>query len=245
MHSLSKKLLAASVLAAVGGTAMAADKSPITGNVALTSNYIWRGFSQTAEQMAIQGGFDYAHDSGLYVGTWGSNVNFGQLEDPGVTDLDERAQLELDVYAGYKFKAGIDWDVGVLYYAYPGSASAADYDWYEFYAGGTWKWLNVKYSYSTDYTGSLSDESASYLEANLNFDVGQGVTLGLHVGNSSGDGVKETWTESYMDYKVSLAKEFGGLNFTVGYTDTDFDTQIEDGAFRNDGQFFLTVAKSL
>ena len=238
MKNFQKTVIASSLLC-VTAAAVAADKSPVTANVALTSDYVWRGISQSAEEFALQGGFDYAHNSGFYMGLWGSNVDF---EDQTV----DGAQLETDIYAGYGFKAGgVDLDVGVLHYAYPGAAGALDYDWTEVYFGGSFGMFSAKFSYTDDFTGPL-DESAYYLEAGLNLDLGQGYGLGLHVGKSDGDWFDVVGAD-YVDYKISLSKEFGGFGFDLSYTDTDLDgaNAIKSGAFANDGRLVLTVSKSM
>src|SRR5689334_16407536 len=111
----------------VAGSALAQAPAPappptpenaLTANVGIFSEYIFRGISQTAGKPAVQGGFDYAHSSGFYLGTWGSNISW--LEDFG---LYTRSSLEWDFYGGYKsnFPGSDDWnyDVGTLYYYYP------------------------------------------------------------------------------------------------------------------------------
>jgi uncharacterized protein (TIGR02001 family) len=103
----------------------------VTGNVAIASDYAFRGISQTLEKAAVQGGLDAAGPRGMYVGAWGSSVNFGEDLAAG-----GRAQMELDVYAGFAPTAGgFDLDLGALYYAYPGAATARAYDFLEVYAG--------------------------------------------------------------------------------------------------------------
>ncbi len=89
-----------------------------TGNVGLFSEYLFRGIAQTAGKPAVQGGFDYAHSSGFYVGTWASNASW--LEDFG---LYTRSSMEWDFYGGYKGSFADDWtyDVGLYYYYYPGT----------------------------------------------------------------------------------------------------------------------------
>ena len=93
----------------------------LTANVGLFSQYVFRGIAQTAGQPAVQGGFDCAHSSGFYLGTWASNISW--LEDFG---LYNRSSLEWDFYGGYKntFPGSEDWtyDVGLYYYYYPGHA---------------------------------------------------------------------------------------------------------------------------
>jgi uncharacterized protein (TIGR02001 family) len=239
------KLIAAAVLMAVGTTAYAADKTPVTGNVSLTSNYVWRGISQTAKQMAIQGGFDYAHGSGAYVGIWGSNVNFGDTGTPAATD---RAQLETDLYAGYKFKAaGLDLDVGLLHYMYPGAAGSFKYDFTEVYVGATMGPFSAKYSYASDFQGT-TQEAGSYLDLSASKEFG-GITFAAHVGKSFGSGVEAQYAGyggEYIDYKLSATKDFGGLGVSLSFTSTDFTTKTpagDNGAA--DGMVMISVMKSL
>tara|TARA_Y100001933_G_scaffold260034_1_gene311249 strand:- start:28 stop:408 length:381 start_codon:yes stop_codon:yes gene_type:complete len=84
----------------------------VTGNVGAVSNYFFRGITQTDDGPAIQGGFDFASESGFYSGVWLSNVDFGGKED-----------AEANLYAGYGGAfggSGVTWDVGAIYYLYPG-----------------------------------------------------------------------------------------------------------------------------
>lgn len=244
MKNLQRTVIASSLLV-LTASAMAEDKSPVSANVALTTNYVWRGYSQSAENAAIQGGFDYAHASGFYLGTWGSNVNFG---NDAVTSADgDGASMELDLYGGYKFKAGpIDMDVGVIHYMYPGANSSLDYDFTELYVGGGYGPFSLKYSRASDYQGTTS-KSGSYLDAALSFELPEGFGLGLHVGKSSGDGIKDVFVKEYTDYKVSLSKEVGGFGFGLAYTDTNQSgaEEIKKGVGANDGQWMLTVSKSM
>ena len=140
----------------------AAEASPhtFTGNVALVTDYRFRGISQTYGLPAIQGGADYAHASGLYLGTWGSNVYSTAGNGIG-TSYTNGASLEWDMYGGYKFEAAKDLtlDVGALYYYYPGAnwnvAGRDKFDNLELYVAATYKWFSAKYSQSlTDYFGA-------------------------------------------------------------------------------------------
>lgn len=103
---------------AAAAPAAAAPASPFTGNVMLASEYLYRGIAQTRGKPAIQGGFDYAHPSGFYVGTWGSSISWIGDTYPAGTS----ASLELDIYGGYKgtITGDLGYDVGVLTYNYPG-----------------------------------------------------------------------------------------------------------------------------
>ena len=142
-----------------------------TGNLGLYSQYIFRGISQTNEKPAVQGGFDLGHKSGFYVGTWASNVSW--LEDFG---LYNRSSLEWDFYGGFKQNFGDSdwfWDVGTLYYYYPGKKNPGVYsaNTWELYGAIGWKWITFKGSYSLqDYFGLRPDGQKSdgtyYLELN-------------------------------------------------------------------------------
>lgn len=129
----------------------------LTANVGLFSEYIFRALAQTAGKPAVQGGFDYAHSSGFYLGTWASNISL--LEDFGFYN---RSSLEWDFYGGYKntFPGADDWsyDVGVYGYVYPGKKNpgAFNADTWELYRAIGWKWVSGKISYtvSNDYFGN-------------------------------------------------------------------------------------------
>src|SRR5690349_16986418 len=119
-----------------------------TANVGLFSEYIFRGISQTGGKPAVQGGFDYAHASGFYAGTWASNISW--LEDFGAYD---RSSLEWDFYGGFKNNfadSDFFYDVGVYGYVYPGKRNpgVANVDTWELYGALGWKWVSVKASYS-------------------------------------------------------------------------------------------------
>ena len=255
MQAVKKALVASALLISPSLTFADEAANPITANVALTSNYVFRGISQTFDDPAIQGGFDFAHASGFYLGTWASNVTSASYNN---------ASMEWDVYGGYSGKINDDfsYNVGLLQYFYPGgeSASGEDYDTLEAFVGATFKFLNVKYSHTlTDYfgvngnnppTGASANgdsDGSGYLEANANFELAQGFVLGLHVGHQE---VENYGTLDYTDYKVGISKEFVGLNFGLAYTDTDAEstpytvtkgTETED---ISDGTFIVSVSKT-
>src|SRR5258705_1804060 len=123
-----KTLLAGAVAAAIlplSATAADAPASPhtITGNAGFFSQYVFRGLTQTNRKPAVQGGFDHAHASGFYAGTWGSNISW--LTDPTPPAYSSAGSLEWDFYGGYKWNLPYDMtlDLGTLYYWYPGEAN--------------------------------------------------------------------------------------------------------------------------
>ncbi len=165
---MKKLLLAAAVatalstpVAALAQTPAAAPASPhtFTGNLGFANDYRFRSISQTFGKMAVQGGFDYSHSSGFYLGTWASNV-YGGNNASGLGTNYFNGNIEWDVYGGYKFEPikDITMDVGVLTYMYPGAKygtpTRGDYTNTELYLGASWKWFTAKYSNSlTDYFG--------------------------------------------------------------------------------------------
>jgi uncharacterized protein (TIGR02001 family) len=218
--SFTTRILASALLAAAStvhaqAPAPAAPPPPehtFTGNFGIYSEYIFRGISQTAGKAAIQGGFDYAHASGFYAGTWGSNISW--LEDFGVYS---RSSLEWDFYAGFKNTIGdsdFSYDVGTIYYYYPGErlSGVVNADTWEAYAALNWKWLGAKVSYNfDDYFGARptgeKTDGTLYWDLYANIPLGEsGVTIGLHYGildvshDASGD-----FEASYEDWRAGLA----------------------------------------
>lgn len=224
--------LAALATIAAAGAAHAGD-GPFTANVGLVSDYAYRGWSQTDERPALQGGFDYAHDSGLYAGVWGSNVSWLSDSNPNVHN-----SLELDIYGGYKGTIGaIGYDVGLLQYYYPGSYPKGfnSPDTLEGYIGLSWEFLSFKYSYAfTDLFGYDKSDGSQYYDLGAAVDVGGGFTLAAHVGYSDIKG-----QDDYTDWKLGVTKEFGGFNFGLHYVDTDVDN-----ADLADERVILSIAKS-
>lgn len=224
--------LAALATIAAAGAAHAGD-GPFTANVGLVSDYAYRGYSQTDERPALQGGFDYAHDSGLYAGVWGSNVSWLSDSNPNVHN-----SLELDLYGGYKGTIGaIGYDVGLLQYYYPGSYPKGfnSPDTLEGYIGLSWEFLSFKYSYAfTDLFGYDRSDGSQYYDLGAAVDVGGGFTLAAHVGYSDIKG-----EDDYTDWKLGVTKEFGGFNFGLHYVNTDVDN-----ADLADERVILSIAKS-
>jgi uncharacterized protein (TIGR02001 family) len=180
-------------------TAMAA-QAEVTGTVTATSDYDFRGITQSSQDPALQGSIDYAHDSGFYAGAWASNVDFGDCCDENI---------EVDLYAGFSGGETITYDVGLIYYTYPG---AEDIDYPEIYAGLGWNWLSGKVWYSNDYGNS--GDSAMYYEANGEWELPASFGASAHVGYSDGDFWDNAYGDSYMDWSVGVTYTLG--NFALG-----------------------------
>ena len=197
---------------------------PFTGNVTLASEYLYRGIAQTNGKPALQGGFDYAHPSGFYVGTWGSTISWLSDAGPGIS-----APLELDIYAGYKNSFAGDWsyDVGVLTYNYPGTypSGFTKPDTTEIYGQIGWKWLTAKYSYVvsdhifgfTTPTGGKTDGSG-YFDLTASYDLGNGWGVSGHGGHQT---IKDFSAASYTDWKLGVTKDLGLGTVGLYYSGTD------------------------
>jgi uncharacterized protein (TIGR02001 family) len=199
--------------------------SPFTGNVTLATEYIYRGIAQTNRKAAIQGGFDYAHSSGAYVGVWASNISWLSDIPGGVS-----APIEMDIYGGFKNTFGggdFNYDVGVLTYNYPGSypAGFTKPETQEVYGALGWKWLSAKYSYAVSknifgWTGTNGQNTrgSDYLELNATFDLGDGWGVLGHAGHQK---IKNFSDASYTDYKVGVTKDVGYGVVGLSYWGTD------------------------
>jgi len=192
---------------AISVPAFAQNDSPfsITGSVTFTSDYRWRGMTQTDEHAAVQGELNLRHNSGLYVGAWGSNVDYN---DP---DL----HLELDTYIGFARKsAAINYDVGIIYYQYPGSS---DSNYWELY-GDFSKDLGLAIlqggvQWTNDFDGADIDQY--YYYGGVQVPVGP-VGLYGQVGHTDFEGSGD-WTH----WQLGAAATLAGLKFDLSYHDVD------------------------
>ena len=212
---MKKTLLAvamASSLTSFG--AVAADKAPepdfsISGNFGLFSDYRFRGISQTKKTGALQGGFDLAHKSGAYLGTWASNVS-------GFANGNGNGQ-EVDVYGGYKFPLGpVGLDVGYLAYVYPGNAPTTNIKQgtREFYLGVGYGPVSYKFSRTTgNWFGACNGSSGSiYHDLTLSHSITEKISLSAHAGKQD---VKCTDNLDYSDYRLGMSYDLGNA-FSLG-----------------------------
>lgn len=197
-----KKTLALSGLLIAGGLVSQSALADLSANIGVTSNYVWRGQTQTNDQAAISGGLDYSHSSGLYVGTWASNVDFSTVDGTGA--VNPAKGYELDFYGGYSGSyKDFGYDVGYIRYTYPTLSGNVG----EYYVSGSYKNFSLKYS------ADSAESKNNYLEAAASFDLPKGASLGLHVGKYN----KLVSADEYKDYSVSLSKD----DFTLTVSDTD------------------------
>lgn len=241
--------LALTVFSAMG---MAQAHAGVSGSAALTSDYVFRGVSQTNGDPAAQAGVEYAADSGFYAGTWGSNVSW--LSDYSAAGTSVSSSLELDAYAGYrgKFGARVSYDVGALYYWYPGDYPAGfnSPDTAEVYAGLTIAAtdalsVGAKYSHAvTDLFGYVDSDGSGYLDVTATYAIGSGWSLAAHGGKQW---IENNEAYDYADWKLGVSKAFSnGFSVGVAYTDTDADEGLYTNAYGNaiaGSAVALTVSK--
>lgn len=211
---LAAKALTAVALAATSMAPAAAQT--VSGNVALTTNYVFRGVTQSDDGPAIQGGFDLETEAGFYAGTWASSVDFG-----------DDTSLEIDFYGGYGFAAGgFDLDVGAIYYAYPGApqVGGGDQDFVEIHGGISRAFGPVEWSgslaWSPDFYGETGQ--AWYAQAGLGFEIADGLTIDGAVGFSRFDDFPGA---DYEDYQIGLS---GTVLETIGWDIRYFDVSGGD-----------------
>ena len=242
MKLITKTVFTSALFASLPVTQAApGDLFELSANVALTSDYVWRGMTQTNEEPAIQGGFDVNHDSGLYVGTWGSNVKF--LEGAAVNPED-RAHIEIDLYIGYagELRNGITYDVKAGHYIYPGADSSLEYDMTEFnltlgYSLPQGTELSAVYDYSPEFAGAVGSAHHYMLGATHGWD--NGLSLGAHLGRQQISDNANFGFDDYTYYGASVSFPISSFEGSVAYSNTDLDN-ADDVA---DARVFFTLSK--
>ena len=205
------------------GISVHAEQSPhqISGNISLMTDYLYRGISQTSEKMALQGGFDYTHTAtGFYAGTWASNVDFAE-------------SVEMNIYGGIggALDKGLVWDVGGLYYLYPGSNTAPEEDFFEAYTNLSYTFINVQFepglgaglAWSPDFFGE--DGDGVYVYGSLDLSLANEFGLSFYAGHQDVEGGKLSGSPgfSYTHYRIGLGRSFGPLDLSVSWNDADDD----------------------
>ena len=209
-----------------------------SANMSLTSDYKYYGFSQSNEGWAIQGGIDFAHDSGFYFGAWASSIDFAS----GASDP---ATIELDVYGGYAGVVnGVAFDVGVIRYGYPyqnEDAGAGNYEYYEFQ-------LSAEYTFATDWMPTVAagvwispdwfGESGTsiYPNGSLSISLPRDFGAYVNVGHLEVDDIDVDYTH----YQVGITKDFAGLSFDFAYADASNGCDGGTGQFCEGFIFFVS-----
>ena len=209
----------------------AAPVDPLSFNVSVTTDYRYRGISQTRLKPALQGGADYALPGGFYIGAWASTIKW-------IKDWDVKGPLELDLYGGYKGEIQKDfgYDVGLLQYAYVGNKLAdvggggvfKNANTTEIYGALTYGPVTGKLSYALtnlfgNYNFATNEKSSGswYFDLSGSFDLGSGFSVVPHVGYQK---VAKIDNASYSDYSLTLTKDLGsGFSVSGAIVGTDAD----------------------
>jgi uncharacterized protein (TIGR02001 family) len=247
MKNLTTKLsLAAALTLAMGSfgapIAHAEEAVPanvFTGNVALTSDYRYRGISQSRLGAALQGGADYSNTpTGLYAGVWASTIKW-------VSDAGGDANVEIDLYGGKKGEIvpGLSYDVGGLYYNYPSNGLAISANTFELYGQLGYGPAYIKYSHSiTNLFGFDDSKGSGYLDLGANVDVATGLQLNLHAGHQR---VAHNGAYSYSDYKIGLTKDFGFASVSLALVKAQTDLYLSpQGKNLGKSSAVLSVSKT-
>lgn len=263
-----KKLILATAIAAsfVSTIARAEDAKPdneVTFNAAVVNDYRYRGLTQTRFDPALQVGADYTHNpTGLYAGTWLTNIKWIKDGVNNVNGSGGKGDVEWDIYGGKRgdIGAGFTYDVGGLYYYYPGNNYAdvaKNANTFELYGQIGYGPAYFKYSHAlTNLFGAIDSKNSQYFDLGANIETFYGVMLGLHVGHQtvkgSPGGVSNS-QYSYTDWKVGVSKTFeevAGITLGVAYVGTDLKdgvnvTPASDGA-KNVGKkgFVVSISKT-
>ena len=197
----------------------AADDSGVTvsANVALTTDYRFRGVSLSGGDPAIQGGVDVAHESGFYVGTWASSIDGG----------DTYGEMEFDIYGGWSgdVAEGVALDVGILYYLYPTEELGLDTDYWEPYAsvgfnlGGAEATVGAAYAFEQD---SLGGDDNLYIYTDLGYSLpSTPISLSAHLGYTDGvlapPFLAGDTDDTGLDWSIGASVSQGILEVGVAY----------------------------
>ncbi|PJB69018.1 MAG: hypothetical protein CO093_11615 [Alphaproteobacteria bacterium CG_4_9_14_3_um_filter_47_13] len=200
---------------------MAKSDIEISANVGFVTEYSFRGIAQSDEHIALQGGFDLSHSTGFHAGIWGSNVDFN--------DGDE-ASVEIDIYGGYEGSIDqLTYDIGAIYYAYPGADSSLDYDFYEAYLALGYDFdvlsISASVNYSPDYFGS--SDNSQYYALGMEVPLPADFTLSAHVGHQAIQDNASFGVPDYTDWSVGLGYNLESFDLSLQYVDTNLDEPQE------------------
>ena len=201
--SMKLKLVSSAVVAAIAFTSTSASAlEGLSGNIGVTSDYLWRGISQTDGAPAVSGGLDYEAGNGLYLGTWVSNVDFG-----------DSTTYELDGYLGFAGEMGaVSYDAGYIYYAYP---NGEDLDFGEVYGSLSLSYFSLGVAVLAHADGADFADN-NYYYADGAFPVADDLEIGVHVGAYDFKNA-----DDYVDYNIYA--DYKGVNFMLSKTDIDDD----------------------
>lgn len=204
-------------------------QSSVAFNTAVTSDYRYRGISQSRFKPALSAGVDVTLPEGFYVGAWASSIKW-------IKDWRGDANAEIDLYAGYKGAltgSGLGFDIGVLQYIYPSAKTATwdtvykDPNTTEIYGALTAGIVTAKLSYAVtnlfgnyNFTDNKKSDGSYYFDLSAPFALGSGYTLTPHVGYQK---VENIANASYTDYALTISKEINAFTLSAAVIGTDAD----------------------
>lgn len=217
----------------------------VLGSVSLASDYTFRGISQTRGKMAMQAGVEVGGPSGVYGGVWGSNLNFGEASPDG------RAQAEIDLFGGIQRTVGgeVDVDLGLVYYAYPGTSSDYSYNFVELGLGASRDFTafstGVSAAYSPDYFAGSG--SAFYVSGDLGVPIpSTPFSVGAAVGHQSIEDNAAFDTPDYTDWSIGVSAGLSDLEVGASYIGTNLDrSECFGGANLCDSRFVVSASLGL
>ncbi len=249
-----KKLILASAIAAAftGSLAHAEEATPDTTvayNVGVTSDYRYRGISQSQKDPAISAGVDVTHNpTGFYAGAWASTIKWIKA----APTYNGSASVEVDLYGGRRGEivSGVSYDLGTIAYLYPNNKLASnggvDATTWEIYGQVGYGPAYFKYSYAlTNIFANANSKGSYYLDAGINQEITDGYVLNLHAGRQviagSGNSIY-----NYNDWKVGVTKDFGFATGSIAYVGTDAleSSYTWAGKFVGKDAFVATLTKN-
>ncbi len=229
---MRKQLISLALLALMPLAAQAQeeDSSGFSWNAAATSEYMFRGISQTDDHPAIQAGAGYSFSNGLYVGGWVSNVDFG--------GADEDTDAEIDTFIGWNGDLGpTNLDVQLVRYNYVGEPDGVDYAYNELIGKLTFaESYSATLGYTNDYLNTSTD--SIYAAVGGSWEVGAGVNLTAGLGYTTVQGPED----GYLDYSVGANRDFGPVNIGLGYVGTDNTAEDLFGKDNTEDKLVLTFS---
>ncbi|WP_182440125.1 TorF family putative porin [Colwellia sp. RSH04] len=197
----------------------------VSVNTTITSDYVFRGISQTNSSPAIQVGLNYQHDSGLFLGTWASNVDF-----------DDDANAEVDYYVGYTSEINeiFSYDITYAHYTYLGYSSAVDANYGELVINAYLNAFTLNLAYTADYANA--GDTAQYIGGSYDLSLPNEYVMTLQAGYSLGNAFKDN---EYVDYSVTLAKTLYKFDFSAAVINTDL-SNVDNADLR----FVIGVSRS-
>jgi len=238
----AKTLLASALVAATGVA-----EADLSANLGVQSNYYFRGITQTSDNAAVSGGIDYNHDSGFYVGTWMSNIDFTSAP---------KANVETDLYAGFGGDigdTGLSYDLSAWYYWYPGAGGDAqngELDYSE--ASGSLSYgpatLTVAYTFWSE-ASDINSVAQPFQDGDFWYNLGlepdwsyEGfsptASIGYYAFDQDGDGGQDL---DYTTWTVGITKDAGDFgSFSVNYIQNSYKDNAKKfwGDTTSDGPHF-------